>query len=102
MYLIRKDVILTIAKALSSDYQIYGPAVEPLSGQTFFDPVTDLGEINLEKMSAASGLDGPLRFREKVIDRAARARILQLELRDLGLEAHRGSAEGWNPIVDDP
>ena len=42
MYLIRKEDILTIAKALSSDYQIYGPAVEPLSGQTFFDQVTDL------------------------------------------------------------
>ena len=47
MYLIKKDHIVTIAQALSSEYQIYGPAVEPLSGQTFFDQVTDLNEINL-------------------------------------------------------
>lgn len=47
MYLIRKDNVLTIARALWTDYQVYGPVVEPLSGQTFFEPVDDISAINL-------------------------------------------------------
>jgi formate hydrogenlyase subunit 6/NADH:ubiquinone oxidoreductase subunit I len=47
MYLIKKNDILQIAKALSTEYQVYGPVIEPGSGQTFFEKVDDVGEISL-------------------------------------------------------
>jgi ferredoxin len=47
MYLIKKNEVLTIAKALSAEYTMFGPVIEPVSGQTFFEQVADVSGINL-------------------------------------------------------
>ncbi|MCX5896154.1 MAG: 4Fe-4S dicluster domain-containing protein [Proteobacteria bacterium] len=47
MYLIKKSDVLNIAKALSAAYQVYGPVVDKVSGQTFFEKVDDVSGINL-------------------------------------------------------
>jgi ferredoxin len=47
MYLIKKNEALTIAKALSAEYQMFGPVIDQVSGQTFFEQAADVSAINL-------------------------------------------------------
>ncbi|PKL35898.1 MAG: hypothetical protein CVV44_20490 [Spirochaetae bacterium HGW-Spirochaetae-1] len=47
MYLINKNDVKKIAEELSKSYAVYGPVVEKESGQTFFEKVTSIDEIDL-------------------------------------------------------
>ncbi|MCK4819198.1 4Fe-4S dicluster domain-containing protein, partial [bacterium] len=47
MYLIKKTDVLNLAEELSKEYSVYGPMIENETGQTFFDQVDYISELDL-------------------------------------------------------
>ncbi|MCP4129565.1 MAG: hypothetical protein GY754_00990 [bacterium] len=47
MYLIKKDDVLKIAAELQKEYIVYGPLLEKESGQSLFEQVTDINDIDI-------------------------------------------------------